>query len=75
MGEALVEGTGGAGSQYAGDGCIRHTKPKIERDAPDIGGSYGKQPANDSGGSWEMGDVPLEELGGLEPNMRKRAVN
>jgi len=71
VGDALVEGAGGAGSRYAGDGRIWRAKPNIEPRGLDMGGTC-EFPPQEGGGALKVAEEGrFNEVGGLEPGIRE----
>ena len=60
----MIEGAGGAGSRYAGDGRIWRAKPNIEPRGLDMGGACRRPLEKGGGGSHDVGDVLVEGAGG-----------
>jgi hypothetical protein len=67
--EAQVAGLGWPGARLPMGGRVWRAKLNIEHIALNIGRTCRKLPADGSGSLWDMGEVPLEGLEGLEPNM------
>jgi hypothetical protein len=77
-GDAIVTELGGLeglGDHVREGRRIWCAKPKMEPSGLDIGGTYGKPPANGSGGWWDAGEEPLEGLGAWGPICTGGAVN
>jgi hypothetical protein len=70
-GEGAIWGPGGPGARDGRGGAVWRAKPKIEPPGLDIGGTWGKPPANGSRGLWDAGEGPVGGLGGLEPEMHR----
>jgi hypothetical protein len=70
-GEPEVEALGGPGCDEREGGLVWCAKPKIERDALDIGGTCGLPPADGSRALCDAGEGPLQGLGGMEPDVHR----